>query len=92
MMSQRVFAWRNAIRGAARASNPGAARCVSPGASPARCVGGGGRHVGTCASNARALDAIVSSSIAALHRAARASAGAAGGDAAEASPARTTPR
>ena len=86
MMSQRVFAWRNAIRGAARASNPGAARCVSPGASPARCVGGGGRHVGTSrASNARApWTAIVSPRSQRSHRrGACASAGAARGDAAE---------
>ena len=87
MMSQRVFSWRNAIRGAARASNPGAARCVSPGASPARCVGGGGgRHVGTSrASNARApWTAIVSPRSQRSHRrGACASAGAARGDAAE---------
>lgn len=87
MMSQRVFAWRNAIRGAARASNPGAARCVSPGASPARCVGGGGgRHVGTSrASNVRApWTAIVSPQSQRSHRrGACASAGAARGDAAE---------
>ena len=89
MMSQRVLAWRTAIRGAARASNPGAARCVSSGASAARCVGGGGgRHVGTSrASNARApWTAIVSPRSQRTPRrdvCAGAGAGAARGDAAE---------
>lgn len=87
MMSQRVLAWRTAIRGAARASNPCAARCVSPGASVARCVGGGGgRHVGTSrASNARApWTAIVSPrSQRSPRRDVCAGAGAARGDAAE---------